>query len=307
MQPLREDPHRAVILGAGRGGTAMIELLRQEPLVDVAAVVDRNPDAPGMRLARKLGIPTFENIDNALLASAPCVAFNMTGNEMVEAVASEILGAGGVIGGMEARLIWRIMTNLYEAKERLRFEASHDHLTGLYNRRALMDQMRRGVAEALRYGHDYACVMIDVDHFKQVNDRYGHAVGDAVLRQVAQTLSGRLRQSDLIGRWGGEEFLVLLPHTRAADAVLAANAWLECVRAERIVHPGSDELRVSFSAGVGDLEELRGRAAPARPGVDEALEAMLHAADERLYQAKQAGRARCFGPGVGAAKAIEGA
>ena len=114
-------------------------------------------------------------MEEALNGCAPCIAFNMTGNEMVEAVASEFLGAGGVIGGVQANLIWHMVTNLKKAKQALRFQASHDELTGLYNRRYMMEQLQHGLSEAVRYQHPYSVVMLDIDHFKQVNDMHGHA------------------------------------------------------------------------------------------------------------------------------------
>ncbi|PIP03734.1 MAG: GGDEF domain-containing protein, partial [Zetaproteobacteria bacterium CG23_combo_of_CG06-09_8_20_14_all_54_7] len=126
----------------------MLEMLQNEDLVSVVAVVDIDPDAPGLKMARELGIPVYHNAELALRASAPCVAFNVTHNEMLEAVASEVLGAGGVIGGLEARLIWRIISNMRDAQDELHFQASHDVLTGLYNRRHIMTQLHQGVSQA---------------------------------------------------------------------------------------------------------------------------------------------------------------
>ena len=191
LNAMKEDPHRAVILGASNGGTAILEMLLEEDLVEVIAVVDRNSEAPGLALAREHGIAVFSDLEEALKNSAPCVVFNMTNNEMVEAVASEILGAGGVIGGMEAKLILRIINNMKQAKAELHFQASHDLLTGLYNRRYMMDQLHQGVSQAIRYQHSYAVAMIDLDHFKQVNDQHGHAAGDLVLSHMARVLRDR--------------------------------------------------------------------------------------------------------------------
>ncbi len=290
MQRLREDPHRAVILGGGRGGHAMLEMLVAEPMVEVAAVADVDPDAPAMQLARELGIPTFSNVEQALRASAPCVAFNLTGNEMVEAVASEILGAGGVIGGLEARLIWKMVTNLREAKEELRHLANHDALTGLFNRRHMLDQLRRELAGAVRYGHPCSLAMIDIDHFKKINDTHGHAAGDEVLRTVARVLRGRMRESDIIGRWGGEEFLAVLPHAVATQAAGAVQGWLDELMRHEVRAPDGARIRVSFSAGTADWQP----GDDAGDGIESLLERLLHEADTQLYYAKDSGRACCM-------------
>ncbi len=291
MIPLREDPGRAVIIGAGQGGAAMIEMLQDEDLVDVVAVVDMNPDAAGILLAREHGIPVFDDVAEALEKSAPCVAFNMTGNEMVDVVASDILGAGGVIGGMEARLIWRMVTNLKRAKRELHEQASRDALTGLYNRRHGMNCLASGLAQAVRYGYPYAMVMLDIDHFKAVNDRHGHAVGDAVLYEMACVLTGSLRESDIPCRWGGEEFLVLLPHTDVDGAQKAAANWLDAIRVHGVNLDDGTKLGISFSAGIAGLP------AGVRGSTDELAEKMLHEADCCMYAAKKAGRSRVVVPG----------
>jgi len=285
MGRLREDPHRALILGGGVGGLAIFEMLQDEELVDIVGVADRDPDAPAMVRARELGIPTYEDVAEAVRNSAPCVAFNLTGNEMVEDVAAQILGAGGVIGGLEARLMLRIINRLKEAKARLRHEATHDPLTGVYNRRHMQQLLREGLAQARRYDFPYSIVLLDLDHFKRVNDVHGHAAGDAVLRHATEMLRRSMREADVLGRWGGEEFLVLLPHVDERQAARAANQWLARLKASPAVLPDGSELAVSFSAGVAEFTPGREEGA-----VEAEAERLLHVADERLYAAKHAGR-----------------
>ncbi len=287
MKILQEDPHRAVVLGAGQGGNAILEMLLDEDLVSVVAMVDVNPEAPGMVLAREHHIPVYDSVEQALHDSAPCVAFNMTGNEMVEVVAAEILGAGGIIGGMEARLMHNMITNLKDAKEKLRYEASHDPLTGLYNRRHILEQMQQGVSQALRYQHPFTIVMFDLDHFKQVNDTYGHAGGDLVLSNMAELLRTNVRESDIPGRWGGEEFIVLLPHTGMSGASKAAEQWLKQLNASPIQMDQGQSARISFSAGVATLDLTMGK-----QDVKIVIEQLLHVADECMYCAKDLGRNR---------------
>jgi diguanylate cyclase (GGDEF)-like protein len=290
MGELREDPHRALILGGGDGGSAVFDMLRDEELVEVVGVADRNPDAPAMIRARELGIATYTDIEEAVRKSAPCVAFNLTGNEMVENVAADILGAGGVIGGLEARLILRIVNRLKEAKARLRHEATHDPLTGVYNRRHIQQLLRDGLAQARRYGFPYSVALIDLDHFKRVNDTHGHPAGDAVLRHATRVLRANMRETDCLGRWGGEEFLALLPHVEETRAARAANKWLSAIRSAPADLPDGARLPVSFSAGVAGFDPEQAGAT-----VDADMEALLHRADERLYAAKHAGRGRVKG------------
>ncbi len=284
---LRDDPSRVIILGGGQGGLAMFEMLQDEPLAEVIAIVDVDNDAPGMVAAKSLGVQTFHDVETALLACAPCVAFNLTGNEMVEEVAAGILGAGGVIGGLEARLMWRMVTDLKNTKKDLEFLATHDPLTSLYNRRYITEQLEREVSHAVRYGVDCSLVILDLDRFKDVNDVYGHLAGDAVLKHVSQVLKSSIRASDILGRWGGEEFLILLPHTPLDQAALAVQKWLDKLQ-RTSVHIGEEQvISISFSAGVSSLtEEMKGIL-----DMNKLLDVLLEEADLCLYAAKDAGRA----------------
>ena len=156
--------------------------------------------------------------------------------------------------------------------------AATDALTGLANRRAIQDTLRRMVAQAARSGQPLSAVALDLDHFKQINDRFGHDKGDDVLAAVAQTLTATLRTSDFVGRQGGEEFIVLLPDTGREGALVAA----ENLRAEiaRIEIPGV-ELAITASLGVAVM-----------PADALDAESLLRHADRALYAAKDRGRNR---------------
>nr|WP_247739675.1 diguanylate cyclase [Endozoicomonas sp. G2_2] len=180
--------------------------------------------------------------------------------------------------GQEIRME-RSMTALTEAHEQLSRVATIDELTGLGNRRLLMTQLDHEIERGRRYDAPLSVALLDLDHFKQLNDMHGHAVGDAALRHFAQLAEDSLRGSDLIGRWGGEEFLLLLPDTCAADAVTTLNRLLTKIRDTPVSHE-DEAIRLSASAGVAESD------------CQESAEAIIHRADSALYRAKAAGRDR---------------
>jgi diguanylate cyclase (GGDEF)-like protein len=154
--------------------------------------------------------------------------------------------------------------------------AHTDLLTGLPNRRGLAEHLAVGTALAQREVQSLSVMLIDVDHFKQVNDTHGHAVGDTVLFDLAGVLAPLLRASDRIGRWGGEEFLVVVPATRLKTAADLA----ERLRAAVAAHAFPQGLRLTISVGVAEC------------GMNDTVEQLLVRADTALYAAKQAGRNR---------------
>lgn len=171
---------------------------------------------------------------------------------------------------------------LEQANQELDRQARTDALTGLLNRRGFEAQIGFALALAARNLQPLSVVTLDVDHFKRINDRYGHAVGDAVLQRLARLLPEHLRASDIVARVGGEEFVALLPSTDTAGAMKVAQALLDAVAAA--ADPDVGEL--TLSAGVASLRNLQDSRA-----------ALLQRSDEALYTAKQAGRNRvCMTP-----------
>jgi two-component system cell cycle response regulator len=158
--------------------------------------------------------------------------------------------------------------------------AAHDGLTGLYNRRELDSRAGAAVALAARHDRPFACLLLDIDHFKQVNDTHGHAAGDAVLREVAQRIRASCRISDIVGRYGGEEFVVLLPETTGEAAVEAADK-LRALLADTPVPAGATSIPIRASIGVAAWS------AAMRMPSD-----LYAAADQALYRAKDLGRDR---------------
>jgi diguanylate cyclase (GGDEF)-like protein len=177
--------------------------------------------------------------------------------------------------------IQHLAAELHLANQRLRLLARTDELTSLLNRRGLRAALLREFRRAERYGGELSLIAFDVDRFKQVNDRHGHAVGDRVLQAVARALEGALRQVDVVGRSGGEEFLVVTPETPLADALAVAERLrLEVARAG--IRAGELSVQVTISAGVASLRS-------ARAGSPDEL---LAVADAALYRAKALGRNR---------------
>jgi len=168
---------------------------------------------------------------------------------------------------------------LDELNQKLRVIAIHDQLTGLYNRHFMVDQIERQRELFARHGSMCCIVLFDIDHFKQINDRYGHAVGDDVLVAFSRRVEVLLRQGDALGRYGGEEFLLMLPMTDL-NAALHLAERIRCALADSPVPLKSDEITVTASFGVAQLEH------------GEDADDWLIRADQALYRAKEHGRNR---------------
>ena len=182
-----------------------------------------------------------------------------------------------------ARIV-ELQDSLIQAREALRDLAMHDPLTQLLNRRATMDILTSELSRSARDPKPLTLMMVDIDHFKSVNDRFGHPAGDAVLCEVARRLRTSIRTYDAVGRFGGEEFLIVAPGCDAAPGLAQAE------RLREVVSSGPVQLKdlsidVTVSVGVATSPEPQ----------PEELEALLSAADEALYRAKKNGRNRVEG------------
>ena len=172
----------------------------------------------------------------------------------------------------------RLQDELRRRNEQLSVLVSTDVLTGLFNRRYATGELERLVSRARRHDAPLSVVILDVDHFKSINDRFGHDVGDATLEELARRLSRRLRNEDTIARWGGEEFLVLLPDIAGDGAGHVADQLCEVVRSSPLMLPELT-LDVTVSVGWASWE-----------AADEDPDTLVRAADAALYAAKAAGR-----------------
>jgi diguanylate cyclase (GGDEF)-like protein len=193
-----------------------------------------------------------------------------------------MLPAVAVLTARLSRIRWRLSQQreeLARALAQLQAIATRDELTGLPNRRQMQALMDQELLRSLRHHHDFCIAVLDLDHFKRVNDAHGHAAGDTVLRAFAQTGQAALRATDVLARWGGEEFLALLPDT----AMPLALAGMERLR-QQIAALQTDvgSAKVSVTVSIGLTGHRRG----------DTLAQTLERADQLLYRAKAEGRNR---------------
>ncbi len=399
-----KNSQRILVMGAGRGGAAMLDLFLEDPQITITGIVDANPEAPALSIAKKYGIQNFTNLAEAIEASCPCIAFNLTGDDSVTAYAEVQLGSANVVGGFQALLLWNLLTRLKQSEEGLRIAATafesqdgvmitdansvilrvnrafteitgytaeevvgqtpkllksgrhdaafygvmwgsikhtgawngeiwnrrkngeiyperlaitavkgnagevthhvgtlhditsrkaaeaeiknlgfYDSLTGLPNRRLLLDRLKQALASSVRSGRKAALLFIDLDDFKTLNDSLGHATGDLLLQHVAQRLTSCVREGDTVARLGGDEFVVMLEDL--SEQILEAAEQTEAI-GEKILATlnqpyqlGGHEYRGTPSIGVTLFDDQQS-------GVEE----LLKQADIAMYQAKKAGR-----------------
>jgi two-component system, cell cycle response regulator len=179
------------------------------------------------------------------------------------------------------RRILDLQNGLIAAREELRFRATHDELTGLANRRVILDAIAREHARHLRHAESFGVILVDLDQFKHINDTYGHLAGDAVLKEAARRINASTRPYDTVGRYGGEEFLVLAPSCDTAGAMRLAERIRESLGSAP-VETDHGPVSVTLSCGIS----VGSAANPLDP------RDLIHLADGALYRAKELGRNR---------------
>lgn len=179
------------------------------------------------------------------------------------------------------RRILDLQDKLLAASDELRFRATHDTLTGVSNRAAILEILRREQSRQQREAGSFGVILVDIDHFKEVNDVHGHLWGDTVLQEAANIMQASVRPYDVVGRYGGEEFLIVVPHSDASSALIVAERIRKAIAAKTMPSP-KGQIRVTASFGV---------AAPSDANRVE-MQQLLQMADEALYRAKQNGRNR---------------
>jgi len=220
----------------------------------------------------------------AALVALPTLLFLVLGAAVLPArvLASTLLVLAVMLGLVVAVALFqgRRLRKDFLSERALTYSVRHDSLCGILARGYLLELASHDLALARRYGHPLAVGMLDIDHFKRVNDTWGHPVGDALLRAVSKVCSGVLRASDYLGRFGGEEFVCVMPETDVAEALACAERMRRAVAAVRLETPAG-VVRCTISIGVAEL-------APGHADID----GLLAAADGALYRAKSNGRDR---------------
>ncbi|MCH2240967.1 MAG: GGDEF domain-containing protein, partial [Aquabacterium sp.] len=237
-----------------------------------------NLDAAGRRASYLYAVALMAVVMSVMAVSKPDdypAGIELAHFILVATILPVISVLGDQLSAMRQRLK-RQKAELEDAFMRIQEMAIRDELTGLYNRRHMLEVIAQQIKRLERSGASFSLVILDLDHFKRINDTLGHAVGDQVLRHFAQVARKNLRQTDVIARWGGEEFLVLLPDTGGEQGIQGVQRMRASLEEGPLVE--KPEVKVTFSAGLTEFQ----------PG--ETLEQAIERADQALYQAKARGR-----------------
>ena len=267
---------------AVENGDEAWKILRSDDTPKLAILDWMMPGMDGIEICRRLRSCTKEPYVYILMLTAK------TGKQDIinglEAGADDYVAKPFNTQELEVRLrtgkrIVELQEKLVCAREKMREMALRDALTHLFNRRAILEILHEEYNRSQRQNSPLGVVMADIDHFKKVNDTYGHLVGDVVLSQVAERMSSSIRPYDSVGRYGGEEFLVILPGCSLGDAVKQANRLHEVIGSTPIEY-GDCSIHTTVSFGVTSFDNT----------IKSNIEELVRFADEALYQAKMKGR-----------------
>jgi two-component system, cell cycle response regulator len=267
---------------AAKDGAEAWGLLQQSNTPDLLILDWMMPGLNGVELCRRIRERHQGSYQYILLVTGKDGKQDVV--EGLEAGADDYLTKPFDVGELRARVstgkrILSLQRELIQAREDLRFQATHDSLTGLRSRGATLDLLASELQRASRSHTPTGILMIDLDHFKKVNDTHGHPVGDAVLREAAHRISDAVRSYDFVGRYGGEEFLAVLSNCTLDDLRMVAER-IRCAVAEAAV--ATKAINVTVTVSIGGVVTSN--------GTDD-LE-LLSAADSALYEAKRSGRNR---------------
>jgi diguanylate cyclase (GGDEF)-like protein len=266
-----------------RDGKEAWKILMQQDGPKLALLDWILPEIEGIEICRRLrSRPEGAQYTYTILLTAKNQQEEML--EAMDAGADDFLSKPFDPAELKARLlagqrIAELQEKLISTNEALHFAASHDFLTRVWNRGEVLAFLHREMVRSRRSATPVGVVLVDVDHFKQVNDKLGHQAGDCVLQELAKRFSGNLREYDGVGRYGGEEFLLVVPGCDLATTVRRANEIRTMIANEAIVHD-SKPTKVTISMGVAVAE------------ASETVESLLRRTDAALYLAKSNGRNR---------------
>ena len=261
-------------------GDEAYKLLQQGDAPRLAIVDWMMPGLDGVELCRKLREAGSAPYTYIVMLSGKCEKNDFIAG--LQAGANDYVKKPYDIDELDARM--QAAQRIVTLQDDLRSKANEDELTGVLSRGAIIEILRRELAHTLRDGKPLSVIFVDLDNFKQVNDTHGHPVGDVVLRGVSRSLGAQLRAYDAVGRYGGEEFLVVLPGCGSANALHVAERMRRAV-ADQPVNTAAGLVPMTVSLGVATTDG-------ASLGADD----LIAAADKALYWAKRAGRNRVEGP-----------
>jgi two-component system cell cycle response regulator len=269
------------VMAAAAGGEAW-QLLQQPDTPRLAILDWMMPEMDGVQICREIRRRKGQPYTYVLLLTAKGQKQDIV--EGLEAGADDYLTKPFDPYELRARLragrrIVELQEQLISARDAFRDQATHDPLTGVWNRRAILGFLSQGLDRAARDGTFVSVVMADVDHFKAVNDTYGHLAGDTILREVTRRMGSAIRTYDALGRYGGDEFVAVIPGCDAAEATRVAERFRTRID-QKAMDTSEGMIPVTLSVGVA----VGGRTPKLDP------EALLRAADVALYRAKIAGR-----------------
>lgn len=260
------------------------EILKEEVSPQLVLLDWMMPGIDGLELCRRLRQSDNSTYRYIILLTGRDTKEDLIGG--LNAGADDYITKPFLPKELEVRLrvgkrILNLQHSLNEALKTQRYQAEHDLLTGIFNHSKILNTLEKELYRSRRQNSKLSVIMGDLDHFKKVNDGYGHVAGDAVLAEVAQRMKNNIRLYDSIGRYGGEEFLLVLPGCSADEAIITANRILESVSQESVKFNGIP-IAITISLGV---------ATKSIGDITTAVE-LVQAADTALYKAKQNGRNR---------------
>jgi len=277
---LREVADREIVM-LEAGQKAEIEEALGKGRIDLVLMDNEMPEKSGMEWLAEI-------VEKRM---APVVMLTGSGSEEV-AVQALQEGAVGylpkgslskekLVEAIDAALEkWRLMQQSRANQDELERLANFDSLTGLHNRRAILHRLDEHIKQVRRYEGELSLIMLDIDYFKKVNDQYGHLIGDEVLENVAVLMQQNVRNTDSVGRYGGEEFIIVLSETDLSSALIVAERLRNAIEAAEMRDSEGNMFGITVSQGVSSY----------KPGEDK--QSLISRADDALYRAKQNGRNR---------------
>jgi diguanylate cyclase (GGDEF)-like protein len=262
-----------------RSGTDAWRELQREDGPSLAVLDYEMPGLDGVEVCRKVRLAGRSDIYILMLTGKSEVGDVVLG---MDAGANDYLRKPADIEELCARM--RAGERMLRHHQELRVKATRDHLTGVLNRGTILQLLEKELAHSYEVDEPTSVILLDVDAFKLINDTYGHMIGDAVLRELVRRLQVSLRSYDAIGRYGGEEFLIILPGCQKSNALLAAERLRHAIAAAP-VETTATRLNVTISLGIATTSSYG----------PPSLEKIITAADRALYRAKAAGRNRSDG------------